>query len=63
MTDRYRAERSTLPFGAVNKAHVYDFEGGQIARRPDGRLAYFPTLAAAQRWAAWRNNEPAEVAP
>lgn len=54
---RYKAERSShLPAGAVNKAHVYDFEGGQVARRDDGRLAYFPTLAAARRWAEVEND-------
>lgn len=60
MTGRYRAERSThLPKGAINVAHVHDFETGAVARRDDGRLAYFPSMAAAERWAANRNAEPA----
>lgn len=50
-----------LPAGAYNTALVYDYQLGGVARDETernefgGRLAYFPTMAQAKRWAAHRN--------
>lgn len=55
---RFRAERATnLPAGAYNRALVYDWQTHAVARKDDGVLAYFRTMAAAKRWAA-AANEP-----
>lgn len=56
MPDRFRGEKATnLPTGAYHKGLVYDFKRGGVARRPNGKLAYFRTTAQAKRYAAAMN--------
>ncbi len=55
---RYKVFKATnLPSGAYNKAYVYDYEIGGVARKPDGVLAYFKTQAQAKRWAQAANRK------